>query len=138
MYNTDDEITHIAEGMRDSTLPKDEWTHAAHIAMAVWLLDRHGHAAAEIMPGLIRTYNVYVGGQNTDSEGYHHTITLASLRSIAAHMGKGSIAQRTNALLSQGFDRPDWLFQHYSKDRLFSVEARRGWVEPDLAPLPKG
>jgi hypothetical protein len=31
----------------------------------------------------------------------------------------------------------DWLFTHWSRERLMSVEARRGWVEPDLMPLPR-
>jgi hypothetical protein len=26
---------------------------------------------------------------------------------------------------------------YYSPERLMSVEARRGWVEPDLTPLPR-
>jgi len=30
----------------------------------------------------------------------------------------------------------DVLTRHYSKATLFSVAARRGWVEPDLEPLP--
>jgi hypothetical protein len=28
------------------------------------------------------------------------------------------------------------VMRHYSRARLFSVDARRGWVEPDLEPLP--
>jgi hypothetical protein len=30
---------------------------------------------------------------------------------------------------------PDWILAHWSKERLFSVEARREWLEPDLQPL---
>jgi hypothetical protein len=29
----------------------------------------------------------------------------------------------------------DWLLAHWSRDRLFSVEARRRWCPLDLAPL---
>jgi hypothetical protein len=32
--------------------------------------------------------------------------------------------------------RSDWLFRYWSKPVLFSVRARKSWVEPDLAPLP--
>jgi hypothetical protein len=28
-----------------------------------------------------------------------------------------------------------WPLTFWSRERLFSVAARRGWVEPDLAPL---
>jgi len=32
--------------------------------------------------------------------------------------------------------RPDWPLAYWSKSVLFSAEARRGWVEPDLAAFP--
>lgn len=135
MFTTDEEIDRIGIGLRDRTLPKSEWTHAAHVAAAVWLLDQYGEAAETVMPDMIRTYNVSVGGKNTDEEGYHHTITLASLRAISHALEEGTLLERTNRVLAVGFDKPDWLFRHYTKACLFSVEARRGWVEPDLQAL---
>jgi hypothetical protein len=33
-------------------------------------------------------------------------------------------------------DLPGWLLDYWTRARLFSVEARRTWVEPDLKPLP--
>jgi hypothetical protein len=30
----------------------------------------------------------------------------------------------------------DWPLRFWSKERLFSVDARRAWVEPDLAAMP--
>ena len=39
-------------------------------------------------------------------------------------------------LLAGPCGRPDWILAHWTKDRLFSVEARRAWVAPDLQPLP--
>lgn len=140
MFISDREIIRIGEGLRDQSLPKADWTHAAHIAAAVWILDRYGDGAAERMPDLIRHYNLATGVPNTDHDGYHHTITLASLRAVRAVVagltGSPSLSARTNAVLRAGHDRPDWLGHHYTKACLFSVKARRSWVEPDLAPLP--
>jgi len=138
MFKSDSQITQIGEGLRDSSLTAEEFTHAAHVAAAVWLFDQYGSETYDLMPGMIRSLNIAAGGANTDSEGYHHTITMASLKAIEAKAGEGSLCERTNRLLSLGYGRSDWLLQHYSKDRLFSLEARRGWIEPDLAPLPKG
>ena len=135
MFTCDSEIIAIGEGVRDLTLPKSDWTHAAHVAAAVWLLDQSGSRAEQLMPDMIRAYNISVGTPNTDHEGYHHTITLASLRAIARVAGEGALLEQTNRVLGAGFDKPDWLFRHYSRDRLFSVEARRAWVEPNLEPL---
>jgi hypothetical protein len=47
----------------------------------LWLLrDRGGLDVTAEMPRLIRTYNEATGVANTDSGGYHQTITLASIR----------------------------------------------------------
>ena len=31
---------------------------------------------------------------------------------------------------------PDWLLEYWTRPRLFSVEARRAWLAPDIQPLP--
>jgi hypothetical protein len=138
MFTSDAAIIRIGEGLRDHTLPKAEWTHAAHIAAAVWVIDHYGDNAEDRMPSLIRTYNLATGVQNTDTDGYLHTITLASLRAVRAAVSPmdASLSERTNAVLAAGYDRPDWLLNHYTKARLFSVEARRHWVDPDVTSLP--
>lgn len=136
MYTSTHDIDRIGRGLCERSLPKSEWSHAAHIAAAVWLLMERGDAAFTEMPGLIQAYNEATGVENTDTSGYHHTITIASLKAVRAQMGEGSSLERTHRVLSCGLDCPDWLFRHYSRAPLFSVTARRYWVEPDLAPLP--
>jgi hypothetical protein len=39
-------------------------------------------------------------------------------------------------LLLSPMGRRDWPLRFYSRVRLFSVEARRAFVEPDIAALP--
>jgi len=136
---TDDDIARIGAGVRDLTLPKPEWTHAAHFAAAVWVLNEPGLDAPRDMPGLIRAYNEATGVANTDTEGYHETITQASLRCarawLAARPGRALSASLAELLASK-YGRSDWLLAHWSKDVLFSVAARRTWVAPNLQPLP--
>jgi hypothetical protein len=31
---------------------------------------------------------------------------------------------------------PEWLMEYWSRPLLFSVAARKNWVEPDIRPLP--
>ena len=83
-FTSDAEIEHIGRGLLDCSLPKIEWTHAAHFAAAFWLLRRSEADAARDMPRLIRAYNVATGVPNSDSSGYHETITLGSLRAARA------------------------------------------------------
>jgi hypothetical protein len=139
-FENDDEIILIGNGLLDRSLPKIAWTHAAHFAAAAWLLERRKDMdAGREMPGLIRAYNEATGVANTDHGGYHETITQASIRAtrafLAEHAGLELFAA-VNRLMRSPLGQPEWLGAYWSRERLFSVEARRHWCEPDLAPLP--
>lgn len=133
---SDEMVLHIYEGVTKRTLPRPEWTHQAHLIFATALLDDMGLAAAEASaPGLIRAYNESVGGVNDESQGYHHTITLLFLRHIAAYLAahkEESVGGRATRLLASPLAATDYPLRYYSRERLFSREARRTWVEPDI------
>jgi hypothetical protein len=136
---TESDIDHIGRGVESRTLPKAEWTHAAHFAALVWLMAQSTRVPELEMPELIRAYNEATGTPNTDESGYHETITQASIRVVRAFLRDRSDLSRAEALgklLASRLGRSDWPLAHYSYERLFSVAARRSWVEPDLAPLP--
>ena len=138
-FSSDSEIDRIGRGLLDRSLPKVEWTHSGHFAAAVWVLTRPDMDAARDMPGLIRAYNEATGVHNTDTTGYHETITLASLRAARAWLlGRPGVPlyEAVNGLLAAEYGRSDWLLSHWSKPVLFSVEARREWVDPNLRALP--
>src|SRR5262245_19547454 len=116
-FISDAEIERIALGMIDRTLPKPEWTHAAHFAAALWVLRRPGMSAEREMPKLIRAYNLATGVANTDSSGYHETITLASLRAARAWLEKEPdkpLHEVLNELLASRYGRSDWLLEYWS------------------------
>jgi hypothetical protein len=137
-FSSDAEIDRIASGILDRSLPKAEWTHAAHFALALWLL-RHRDDVPAILPGIIRAYNEATGGVNTDDAGYHETITQASVRAANAFMvgfsSEHSLFDIANRLMASPLGRPGWLLVHWSKERLFTPGARREWMEPDLKAL---
>ncbi len=123
------------------TLPKPEWTHAAHFAAALWLM-RHRPAfdLPHVMPGFIRAYNEATGVANTGSSGYHQTITQASLRAARAEMARHDVEAPLhavlNALLATKLGKSDWPLEYWSKDLLMSAGARLEWRDPDIKPLP--
>ena len=136
---TDADIERIGLGVIDRTLPKPEWTHAAHFAAAVWVLTRPDMDAFRDMPGLIRAYNEATGVPNTDTEGYHESITLASLRAARAHLAErpaAPLSESLATLLAGPHGGSAWPLAYWTKPVLFSPAARRAWVEPDLQPLP--
>jgi hypothetical protein len=139
-FASDEEIAAIGRGVLDLSLPKSRWTHEAHFAAALWLMScRKDLDASRDMPGFIRAYNVATGVANSDTEGYHETITQASLRAalnFSTQDPQRSLFATCNALMASSFGRSDWLLQYWTRERLFSTEARRGWVDPDVKPLP--
>jgi len=132
-------VERVGVGLIERTLPKPEWTHAGHFAAALWILRCRPQLEAR-MPALIRAYNEATGTANTDSGGYHETITLASLRAAAAllarHPPDVPLHELMDRLMASELGRSDWLLAYWSRECLFSVAARRGWVEPDLVSLP--
>lgn len=134
------DITRIGEGVIAATLPKPDWTHAAHVAAAAHIIAARPDLVAERdMPGIIRRYNEATGGVNSDSAGYHHSITLASLAAVRAGLAlapAGTLADKVNHLLTGMLGNKAWPERFWTRETLFSVAARRGWVAPDRAPLP--
>jgi len=138
-FSSDLAIAELTHRFADRTLEKADWTHAAHFAVALHLLHERGAAAYTDMPPLIRAYNEATGVANTDTEGYHETITIASIRAAEAHLASAPEARALHLvladLLASELGRSDWLFAHWSRALLFSPEARKNWRAPDLAPL---
>lgn len=136
---SDADIDRLGRAFADRTLPKAEWTHAAHWAAALWLLRRGQGDAFADMPPMIRAYNEATGGVNSDTEGYHETITIASLcaaRAVLADHPAASLSQALAALLAGPLGRSDWPLTYWRRETLFTPHARRTWTEPDLSPLP--
>jgi hypothetical protein len=142
LWPNDEAIRRVGEGFLACALPKREWTHEAHISTTSWIiLERPDICPERDLPALIRRYNESVGGVNSDTEGYHETITqlfIRTLRRALAGSESSGLAERVNAVLLAPEGRRDWPLRFYSAERLFSKAARLGWVEPDLAALPVG
>ena len=134
-------VARVGEGLLAHDLPKAEWTHEAHLAATTYLLLKHPEIDLDTaLPGLIRAYNESVGGVNSDSEGYHDTITRAYLAGIRLFLSEANPAapldDLVNDLLHSPMGQRDGPLRFWSTERLMSVEARCGYVAPDLAALP--
>lgn len=91
------------------------------------------------MAAIISGYNEAVGGVNDDTQGYHETITQVYIAGVKAHLAEIAanlpLFEAVNALLLSPRGRRDFPLRFYSKELLFSVLARRGFVKPDRASL---
>ncbi len=138
-FRTVDEIKELVAAFESCTLPLDKWNHRGHLTVALWYLSRHDRATATnlIRQNLLR-YIAAHGILTTKDSGYHETITLFFMHVLSKHLGEAatidSIVGLTNQLIETYGDK-NLPLQYYSKKRLMSLEARTGWVEPDLKPL---
>jgi hypothetical protein len=142
LFADDAAVRHIGEGLLDRTLTRPEWTHEAHLAACLWIIaDRPDILPERDLPEIIRRFNESVGGVNDETQGYHETITQCFIRAtrlfLAGTVPALPLVEKVNALLAAPEGSRDWPLGFYSAERLFSVPARLGWVEPDLRPLPR-
>ena len=140
-FAADADVIHVGEGLLARTLPREEWTHEAHLAATLYLLTCRPDIDLDAeLPGIIRAYNESVGGVNDDTQGYHETITRTFLHGARLFLSEADLSEGLADLVNQFIHSPmgrrDWPLRFYSRERLFSVVARRNFVAPDLAALP--
>jgi hypothetical protein len=130
---SDDEFLKAFESC---TLPRAEWTHAAHVRMAwLYLTCLPFETALDRIRGGICRYNASVG-----SDGYHETVTVAFTLLIRARLAAAGASEDFTAFRTRNPDlfdpRSKPLGRHYDLATLSSPEARRRFVEPNREPLP--
>ncbi|MEY4269707.1 MAG: hypothetical protein RLZZ58_923 [Pseudomonadota bacterium] len=140
LFASDAAVRRVGTGLLARTLPRPAWTHEAHLAACVWLMRARPDIAPERdLPAIIRAYNVSVGGVNDDTQGYHETLTQLYIAGVRAHLAElpaeTPLVDAVNALIASPRGARDWPLTLYSRDLLFSVAARRGFVAPDRKGL---
>lgn len=134
-----DEVEALAKGFEAQTLlGEHDWTHRDHLSTAAYYCITDPDCASERMRSGIQALNKARGVETTPTGGYHDTLTIAWTRIIAGHIrGLEGVAPHeiVNSVIATFQDKKTTL-RYYSRDRIMSLEARYGWVEPDLEPLP--
>jgi len=124
-------------GFYDGSFPITWWTHGAHVGMAAAILWTTPVArAVDVIRDGIKRYNLSQGGQNTETSGYHETLTRLWIGAVAATMTTlpqditrlHAVRQVYRAYARRSAFFRDW----YPFDLLKSSSARKEWVAPDL------
>jgi len=135
-YRSDKEICDVIKGFEERTLLKSDWTHSAHLTVALYYCVVHPFGVAKnLMSDGICWLNDRHGTANSDTSGYHETLTTFWLKTVANFIAENS-RERTffimaNKLLTECSDS-SLPFKYYRRETLFSSEARLQFVEPDL------
>jgi len=141
LFTSDSEIVRVGEGLLACSLQPADFTHEAHLGATTYLLTRRRDIDLDTaLPRIIRRFNESFGGINDDTQGYHETITRVFVHGVRLFMAEAEcdepLHELVNALLQSPMGRRDWPLRFYSAERLFSTEARRHFLPPDLAALP--
>jgi hypothetical protein len=143
MWRTNEDLEAFMSAFEALSLPKKDWTHAAHLAVGALYCLRYGeHEALGRLRIGIRRLNESHNVENSDTGGYHETLTRFWLtiisRFLGEYNGRHPQASKLSAVhaLVERFGTNAGLFRRYwTYDVVSSVEARRRWIEPDATSL---
>jgi hypothetical protein len=117
---------------RDGSLPREMWTHEAHL-IVTWATLREVGDAETTCALLIEQIRAYNRCDTTTAAlvDCHQTLTRYYVLAIDALQP----STLSDVMLARSCTRlaPS---RHWSPRALASTAARTGWVEPDRAPLP--
>ena len=134
IYKNEDEIKSLVESFERGTVAEKDWRHAEHLAVALFYLSTHDFdaALAKMRDGifnLLRAFKVDL----TKEMPYHETLTVFWMRAVddfRKSRGGASLTEICGELVAN-FDK-DYPLRFYSRELLFSDEARARFVEADL------
>ena len=131
---TDDEFLAAFE-----TCTISEFHHRDHVKVAYLYLRRHplDDAIAKVRTGLQGLAAAWGAPVDDLERGYHETITQAWVRLVHLALRDDGEAPSADAFCDGHPKLMEKTYLHlfYSRDRLTSWEAKRGFLEPDLAPF---
>jgi hypothetical protein len=157
-FTSDAEVAALVAGFEEATVPASEFTHAAHIAVALsYLEELPAEQALARVREKIRAFAAHHGVDNL----YHETLTVFwmklldhvssnqdvdSSRRSEKRLGSGTPAtapakadlplwRRINLIVARWGTRAP-IDAHYSRELIASKVAREQWTPPDRLPIP--
>jgi hypothetical protein len=134
-FDNEQELEAIVRGFESCTTAETDFPHRSHLVVATWYLrDTTVSEALRKMRASILNFldHYHIEGK------YNETITLfwiivveRCLRGLDATL---SLLERTNAVV-EALSDSRLMFEYYSSELLWSEQAMREWVDPDLKSL---
>ena len=115
----------------------DEFHHRDHIKVAYLYLRRHplDEAITKVRTGLKALAAAWNAPADDLEKGYHETMTQAWVQLVHLALSSAGTAESADAFCDQHPEliQKTYLQLFYSHERLITWEAKRKFVEPDLA-----
>jgi hypothetical protein len=124
----------LREQFETKTLTNAAFRHCEHVRLT-WIYltgDAPDDVATRLCRSLLELATSHGVGQR-----FHHTLTVAWVRIIeAARREHPALPFEALAAACPYLLDKDAPLEYYTREHLFSDDARQGWVEPDLKSLP--
>lgn len=133
-YKNEDEIATVVRTFEDASISRDDWHHAEHLTVALHYLSDHDieTATKKMRNGIFNLLGAF-GVDPATEMPYHETLTVFWMRAVAdfdASKNGASFRDKANELVAT-YDK-DYPLRFYSREYLFSDEARARFIEGDL------
>lgn len=118
------------------TVTTAQFTHEAHVRLAyAYLVESDVESAVQKMREALLNFIAHNGIPRSK---FHETITRAWVLAVRHFMDRSSSTSFQDFIAkSQVLLDSKVMLTHYSASVLFSSDARAGFVEPDLDPIPQ-
>ena len=134
-YLIEEEIFNIVRAFEDGTIKRADWRHTEHLTVAFYYAFHHDYETAliKMRAGIFNLLGCFGIDLSTEMP-YHETLTVFWMRTINDLLKKQnghSLVETANEVLMICGDK-DLPLKIYSREFLFSDEARKNYLEPDL------
>ena len=133
MYTNPNEIIANVDGFESCRTAKDSFKHQDHLVVAAFYLQQLSLADAiwRMRTNLLR----FLDHHQVDRQKYNETITVFWFELVADLLNKlppdSTLVAKCTAVV-ESLDDSGLVFEYYSRERLFSDDARKNFIEPDL------
>jgi hypothetical protein len=120
-----------------SKFPPALFNHRAHLRLAyIYLAGHDTETACQLMRAVLQNFLEY---NHIDVSKYHETMTRAWMMAVRHFMEGTSYSESADSFIDQNPRMLDSkiMMTHYSAEVIFSDEARKRFVEPNLDPIPR-
>lgn len=118
---------------------KAEFTHAAHLAVGAYGAVAHRERAFEWTKAAILRQNAATGTENTETSGYHETLTRFWSDVLCRETaGMNDAFEAAKLAVARFGDDRDLPRRSYTFDVVSSRTARQTWIPPDVGEYRDG
>ncbi|MCD9187517.1 MAG: hypothetical protein LUM44_13950 [Pyrinomonadaceae bacterium] len=133
-YTNENEIKKLVESFENATISRKAWGHTEHLVVGVYYVWNNDFDTAlnKMRKGIFNLLDAF-GVDRTKEDPYHETLTHFWIKTLDDYKNlrfENSLIENCRGIV-ENFDK-NYPLNYYSRELLFSAEARKEFVAADL------